>query len=113
VPRLPGPAEGLIPVCDSDEGSSVPDEEGPTPGDLAVIEREWPLVEAELSLVDAEISMVYAAERGEPSPLDWRRLRRAEARVLRRAGALACGLAAHATPGSLTCGSSWTWRAEP
>jgi hypothetical protein len=59
---------------------------GPTETDLAAIEREWPLIEAELALVDAEIRMLTAV--GGPSPLDWRRLRRAEQRVLREAFAL-------------------------
>ncbi|HZN20625.1 MAG TPA: DUF6284 family protein [Micromonosporaceae bacterium] len=69
------------------------DDDGPTLADLAAVEAEWPLVEAELSLVDAEIAMIYAADRGGPSPLDWRRLRRAEARVLRATTALTCGRA--------------------
>jgi hypothetical protein len=62
-------------------------EDGPTPDDLAEIEREMPLIEAEIALVDAEIRMLTAA--GGPSPLDWRRLRRAEARVTRVAAELA------------------------
>jgi hypothetical protein len=56
------------------------EEAGPTASDLAAIEAEWPLVEAELTLLDAEIRMLSAV--GGPSPLDWRRLRRAEHRVL-------------------------------
>ncbi|GII26516.1 DUF6284 family protein [Planosporangium mesophilum] len=60
---------------------------GPTDDELAEIAREMPLIEAEVALVDAEIRMV-TAESG-PSALDWRRLRRAEARVLREAAALA------------------------
>jgi hypothetical protein len=52
----------------------------PTAADLAAIEAEWPLIEAELDVLDAEISMLAAA--GGPSPLDWRRLRRAERRAL-------------------------------
>ena len=52
----------------------------PTAADLAAIEAEWPLVEAELGLLDAQIVALSAA-RG-LSPLDWRRLRRAERRVL-------------------------------
>ena len=54
--------------------------ESPTPAELAAIEAEWPLIEAELNLLDAEIVALSAA--GGPSPLDWRRLRRAERRVL-------------------------------
>lgn len=52
----------------------------PTEADLAAIEAEWPLIEAELSLLDAQI--VALSTTGGPSPLDWRRLRRAERRVL-------------------------------
>ncbi len=52
----------------------------PTAADLAAIEAEWPLIEAELNVVDAEVRMLCAA--GGPSPLDWRRLRRLERRVL-------------------------------
>lgn len=51
----------------------------PTPADLSGIEAEWPLIDAELALLDAEIRMLAD---GGPSPLDWRRLRRAERRVL-------------------------------
>lgn len=58
----------------------------PTPADLAAIDHEWPLIEAEVAVLDAEIAILTAAQ---PSELDWRRLRRAEARVLREAAALA------------------------
>ena len=61
----------------------------PMPGDLSAIEAEWPLIDAELSVLDAEITLIYAADHGGPSPLDWRRLRRAEARVTRVAAELA------------------------
>ncbi|MEU4788172.1 DUF6284 family protein [Micromonospora tulbaghiae] len=61
----------------------------PTSAELATIEAEWPLIEAELSVLDAEISLINAANHGGPSPLDWRRLRRAEARVTRVAAELA------------------------
>lgn len=47
----------------------------PTAADLDAIEAEWPLIEAELALLDAQIAALNAA--GGPSPLDWRRLRRA------------------------------------
>jgi hypothetical protein len=60
---------------------------GPTPADLDAIEAEWPLIEAELGVLDAEIIMLGAA--GGPSPLDWRRLRRARRRVLALRGAAA------------------------
>ncbi|MEU4676514.1 DUF6284 family protein [Micromonospora sp. NPDC023737] len=61
----------------------------PTAADLAAIEAEWPLIAADLDLLDAEITMLYAEDRGSPSPLDWRRLRRAEASVTRAAAELA------------------------
>jgi hypothetical protein len=56
---------------------------------LTAIQAEWPLIEAELSVLDAEITLMNAADHGGPSPLDWRRLRRAEARVTRVAAELA------------------------
>jgi hypothetical protein len=52
----------------------------PTPADLDAIEAEWPLIEAELGVLDAQIAALNAA--GGPSPLDWRRLRRASRRLL-------------------------------
>lgn len=61
----------------------------PTAADLAAIEAEWPLIAAELDLLDAEITMLNAADHGGPTDLDWRRLRRAEARVTRAAADLA------------------------
>ena len=61
----------------------------PSPDDLDAIEAEWPLIEAELSVLDAEIALINAADHGGPSPLDWRRLRRAEAAVTRIAAELA------------------------
>jgi hypothetical protein len=68
-------------VAVADEGDE------PSPFDLAEIEAEWPLIEAELALLDAEIRIVCASGGG--SVLDWRRLRRAERRVLREAAAWA------------------------
>ncbi|MFI7543110.1 DUF6284 family protein [Actinoplanes sp. NPDC049599] len=61
----------------------------PTNADLDAIDAEWPLIDAELSLLDAEIALINATDHGGPSPLDWRRLRRAEARVTRVAAELA------------------------
>lgn len=61
----------------------------PSAADLAAIEAEWPLIAAELDLLDAEITMLYAEDHGGPTVLDWRRLRRAEARVIRAAADLA------------------------
>lgn len=66
----------------------------PSTHELDAIEAEWPLIEAELDLLDAEISLIYAADHGGLSPLDWRRLRRAEARVIRVAAELAARPAA-------------------
>jgi len=60
----------------------------PAAEDLAAVEAEWPLIAAELDVLDAEITMLYAEDHGGPSPLDWRRLRRAEARVTRAAADL-------------------------
>ena len=62
------------------------------PAELAAIEAEWPLIEAELALLDAEIAALSVA--GGPSPLDWRRVRRAEAHVTRVAARLADDAAA-------------------
>ncbi len=53
---------------------------GPTAAELVAIEAQWPLIEAELAVLDAEIVALSAV--GGPSPLDWRRLRRAERRML-------------------------------
>jgi hypothetical protein len=69
---------------------------GPTSADLAAIDAEWPLIDAELAVVDAEIQALSA--RGGPSPLDWRRLRRAERRVLAVRARLLSGRVAAAAP---------------
>jgi hypothetical protein len=61
----------------------------PTAAELAAIEDEWPLIAAEMDVVDAEIAWINAADHGGPSPMDWRRLRRVEARVTRVAAELA------------------------
>lgn len=57
----------------------------PSAADLAAIELEEPLILAEIDMLAAEIGILYAAERGGPFPLDWRRLRRANRRVIRAA----------------------------
>lgn len=57
----------------------------PSAADLAAIEREEPLITAEIEMLGAEIGILDAADRGGPSPLDWRRLRRANRRVIRAA----------------------------
>jgi hypothetical protein len=59
------------------------DQTEPSSDDLAAIETEWPLIEAELMLLDAEIRVMTAE--GGASDLDWRRVRRAKARVVREA----------------------------
>jgi Family of unknown function (DUF6284) len=63
--------------------------DGPTPAELSAIEAEWPLIAAEMDVLDAEIALINAADRGGPTALDWRRLRRAEAHVTRVAAELA------------------------
>jgi hypothetical protein len=63
----------------------IPDE-GPTAADLAAIDAEMPLIEAEIAVLDAEIRILTVVR---PSALDWRRLRRAQQRVMREAAALA------------------------
>jgi hypothetical protein len=68
----------------------------PSPADLAEIEREWPLIEAEMALVVAEIHVLNTDR---PSELDWRRVRRAEARLKREAIAFAGGSTAAAALG--------------
>jgi hypothetical protein len=61
----------------------------PSAADLDAIEREWPLIAAELDALDAEISLIYAEDRGGPTELAWRRVRRAAQRVMREAATLA------------------------
>jgi hypothetical protein len=75
--------------------------DGPSPTDLAAIEFEWPLIAAELDVLDAEIALLYAEDRGGPTPMDWRRLRRAEARVTKTAAELAADAADKAAPPQL------------
>lgn len=52
----------------------------PSGADLAAIEREWPVIEAEIEELDAWIQVLIADRH--VSKLDWRRLRRAQRRVL-------------------------------
>lgn len=56
------------------------DDMEPTGADLDEIEAEWPVIEAELGVLDAEIAA--ASHPGRPTPMDWRRLRRAERQLL-------------------------------
>jgi len=70
----------------STHGFESADDMEPSTADLAAIEAEMPLIEAEGELVDAEIRLLTADPA--PLPLDWKRVRRAERRVLRTALAL-------------------------
>ncbi|SCL39231.1 hypothetical protein GA0074692_5288 [Micromonospora pallida] len=63
-------------------------DQGPSAADLDAIDVEWPLIAAELDVLDAAISLIYAEDHGGPSAMDWRRVRRAEARVTRTAAEL-------------------------
>ncbi|GIM97531.1 DUF6284 family protein [Paractinoplanes toevensis] len=65
------------------------DTDEPSAADLDAIEAEWPLIAADLDVLDAQITIINAADRGGPTALDWRRLRRAEAHVTRIAADLA------------------------
>ena len=65
---------------------TAPEDDEPSAEDLAAIERESGLISAELALLDAEIR-ILAAE-GDPSAVDWQRLRRAVRDVLREAAEL-------------------------
>ncbi|WP_428963933.1 DUF6284 family protein [Micromonospora fluostatini] len=58
----------------------------PSTTELAEIEREMPLIDAEVLLLDAQITVLTSS--GNPTDLDWQRLRRAQRRVLREARAL-------------------------
>jgi hypothetical protein len=58
----------------------TPDDDEPSTEDLAAIERESGLIAAELALLDAEIRILSAE--GDPSDVDWQRLRRAMHDVL-------------------------------
>lgn len=66
----------------------------PSAADLAAIEDERPLIEAELEELDAEIRLLSAE--GRVCDLDVRRVRRAQAAVLRERAAYARLLAAPA-----------------
>lgn len=67
-------------IC-SDSHPALPatDDDEPTATDLAAIDAEWPVIEAELGVLDAEIAALL---HDGPSPLDWRRVRRARRRLL-------------------------------
>jgi hypothetical protein len=56
-------------------------DDGPSLAELAAIEAEWSRIAAELDVVNAEVRLAVAGPSA--TELDWRRLRRAEARVLR------------------------------
>ena len=61
--------------------------EEPTAADLLKIELEWPVIAADLDLLDAEIALIKAGPFA--SVMDWRRVRRAERRVMDAARDLA------------------------
>ena len=63
-----------------------PDDEEPSAEDLAAIERESGLIAAEMALLDAEIAILSAE--GDPSDVDWQRLRRAMRDVLQESAEL-------------------------
>lgn len=65
---------------DRPESAACVANDGPTDAELAAIEAEWPRIEAELELLDAQI--VALVTKDETTALAWRRLRRAERRVL-------------------------------
>jgi hypothetical protein len=65
---------------------TAPDDDEPSAEDLAAIDRESGLISAELALLDAEIRILSAE--GDPSPLDWQRLRRAMRGVVRESAEL-------------------------
>lgn len=71
----------------------------PTATELAAIDAEWPVTAAELAVLDAEIGVLCAP--GEPSWLDWRRLRRARQQLLAvRRASCRSGVAASDVSGS-------------
>jgi hypothetical protein len=74
----------------------------PSVAELAAIEAEQPLIDAELALLDVEIRRLLAGVG--PSLLDWRRLRRAERRVLAARVRLLAGCRAEAARGWVLAG---------
>jgi hypothetical protein len=64
-----------------EHADNAPYDDEPSAEDLAAIERESGLIAAEMALLDAEIRLLDAE--GEPSDVDWHRLRRAVRDVLR------------------------------
>lgn len=56
-------------------------ERGPSRRELRAIQAEWPLIAAELAVVDAEIAAARSGD--DESELARRRLRRAQARLVR------------------------------
>jgi hypothetical protein len=68
----------------------------PTAADLAAIEAQDALIGAELAWLAAEIAILDSDERGGRRDLDWRRLRRAEARVIRETFAYVASRHGHA-----------------
>lgn len=70
----------------ANHAGTAPEDDEPSAEDLAAIERESGLISAELALLDAEIRILCAD--GDPSAIDWQRLRRAMRDVLRKAAEL-------------------------
>ncbi len=66
--------------------ATASDDDEPSAEDLAAIERESSLISAELALLDAEIRILSVE--GDPSALDWQRLRRAMRDVVRETAEL-------------------------
>ncbi|OJF09793.1 DUF6284 family protein [Couchioplanes caeruleus] len=75
-----------------------PHTDEPAAAELAAIEAEEPLIAAEVAWLAAEIAMLDADDRGGPTVLDWRRLRRAEARVIRETFAYVAGRTRRPSP---------------
>lgn len=80
--RQARPTPGLLPSKEGIRSMTWNEsaEKEPTAAELAAIEAEWSLVEAELAVLDAQIRVLSAT--GGPSPLDWRRVRRARRQLL-------------------------------
>jgi hypothetical protein len=67
------------------------DAEGPSLGDLAAIEAEWPQIQADIDaladpgVIDALVDAIDAVERSGPNATDHRRQRRLTSRITRSA----------------------------
>jgi hypothetical protein len=81
-----------------------PNDAEPTAAELDAIEAEWPLIAAELDLLDAEVAVLLAGHRA--SLLDWRRVRRAEQRIVAVSRELSATPAARKTRAARTAVAS-------